>query len=184
MDTLTRRHFARTAGVATALGYSRILGANDRVRVGYIGLGNRGDQVHDAFLEHGDQQTVAVCDLRDDYMDFAIKKSRATPKKYKDYRKLLEDKDVDAVVIATPDHWHALMSIDAANAGKDVYVEKPLSLTVVEGRKMVEAVRHNKRVSQVGIHRRSCGMAEGRGGFREGGRHRAGDRGPLLPRHE
>lgn len=156
MDTFTRRSFARTAGVATALGYSRILGANDRVSMGYIGLGNRGDQVHDAFLEHGDQQTVAVCDLRDDYMDFAIKKSRATPKKYADYRKLLEDKNVDAVVIATPDHWHALMTIEAAAAGKDIYVEKPLSLTVVEGRKMVEAVRRHKRVSQVGIHRRSC----------------------------
>ena len=169
MDTLTRRHFARTAGVATALGYSRILGANDRVRVGYIGLGNRGDQVHDAFLEHGDQQTVAVCDLRDDYMDFAIKKSRATPQKYQDYRKLLEAKDVDAVVIATPDHWHALMTIDAAAAGKDIYVEKPLSLTVVEGRKMVEAIRHSKRVSQVGIHRRSCGWLKDAADFVKAG---------------
>src|SRR6476620_10634024 len=106
MDQITRRDLARGAAAATALSYSRILGANDRVRMGYIGLGNRGDQVHDAFLEHGDQQTVAVCDLKDDYMDFAIKKSRATPKKYTDYKKLLEDKDVDSVVIATPDHWH------------------------------------------------------------------------------
>ena len=101
MENVTRRKFACGAGL-TALGYSRILGANDRVRMGYIGLGNRGDQVHDAFLEHGDQQTVAVCDLRDDYMDCAVKKSRATPEAYKDYRKLLDDKDVDAVVIATP----------------------------------------------------------------------------------
>jgi predicted dehydrogenase len=123
--------------------------------MGYIGLGNRGDQVHDAFLEHADQQTVAVCDLRNDYMDFAIKKSRATPKKYTDYRKLIEDKDVDAVAIATPDHWHALMFIEACNAGKDVYVEKPLSLTVVEGRRMVEVAERTKRVVQVGIHRRS-----------------------------
>ena len=66
MDPLTRRDFARGAGLATALSYSRILGANDRVGMGYIGLGNRGDQVHDAFLEHGDAETVAVCDLRDD----------------------------------------------------------------------------------------------------------------------
>lgn len=155
MDNLTRRDFARGAGLATALSYSRILGANDRVRMGYIGLGNRGDQVHDAFLEHGDCQTVAVCDLRDDYMDFAVKKSRATPVKYKEYKKLLEDRNVDAVVIATPDHWHALMFIDACNAGKDVYVEKPLSLTVVEGRKMVETAERTKRVSQVGTNRRS-----------------------------
>ena len=156
MNQLTRRHFTRAAGAATALSYSRVLGASDRVRIGYIGVGNRGDQVHEAFLEHGDQQTVAVCDLREDYMDLAVKKSRATPTKYKDYRKLLEDKDVDAVVIATPDHWHALQFIDACNAGKDVYVEKPLSLTVFEGRKMVEAAERTKRVVQVGIHRRSA----------------------------
>jgi predicted dehydrogenase len=155
MTNVTRRNFTRAAALTTALGYSRILGANDRLRMGYIGLGNRGDQVHDAFLEHGDQQTAAVCDLRDDYMDFAIKKSRAAPKKYRDYHALLDDKDVDAVVVATPDHWHALMFIDACNAGKDVYVEKPLSLTVVEGRKMVEAAGRTRRVSQVGTQRRS-----------------------------
>jgi len=156
MNDITRRHFTRAAGVATALSYSRILGANDRVHVGYIGLGNRGDQVHEGFLEYGDNVTAAVCDLRQDYMDFAAKKSRATPKKYTDYRKLLEDKELDAVVIATPDHWHALMFIDACEAGKDVYVEKPLSLTVVEGRKMVEAAERTKRVVQVGIQRRSA----------------------------
>src|SRR5438105_8963702 len=128
MDQVTRRDFTRTTGLATALSYSRILGANDRVRMGYIGVGNRGDQVHDAFLEHGDNETVAVCDLRDDYMDFAIHKSRAHPKKYEDYRALLDDQNVDAVAIATPDHWHALMFIDACNRGKDAYVEKPLSL--------------------------------------------------------
>jgi predicted dehydrogenase len=153
---MTRRDFARTAAVAaTAASYSRILGANDRVRMGYIGLGNRGDQVHDAFLEHGDQVTAAVCDLREDYMDFAVKKSRATPKKYKEYKQLLADKDIDAVVIATPDHWHAPMFINACNAGKDVYVEKPLSLTVAEGRRMVEIADRTKRVVQVGTNRRS-----------------------------
>src|ERR1041385_8458293 len=158
MTSFTRRDFARSAGLATALSYSRIFGANDRLRMGYIGVGNRGDQVHDAFLEHGDQQTVAVCDLRDDYMDFAIRKSRATPRKYTNYKKLLEDKDVDAVVIATPDHWHALMFVDACHAGKDVYVEKPLSLTVAEGRRMVEVARQTNHVTQVGIHRRSAGF--------------------------
>ncbi len=156
MADYSRREFNRRAGLATALSYSRILGANDRVRLGYIGLGNRGDQVHEAFLEYADQQTAAVCDLREDYMDLALKKSRANPKKYKDYRKLLEDKEVDAVVISTPDHWHALMFIDACLAGKDVYVEKPLSLTVVEGRRMVEVAERTKRVTQVGIHRRSA----------------------------
>ena len=155
MNDLTRRHFARAAGLATAASYSRILGANDRVRLGYIGVGNRGDQVHEGFLEHGDCQTAAVCDLREDYMDMAVKKSRATPTKYKEYKKLLDDNSVDAVVIATPDHWHALMFVDACNAGKDVYVEKPLSLTVADGRKMVETAERTRRVVQVGTNRRS-----------------------------
>lgn len=150
--TMTRRDFGVAA---TAASYSRILGANDRVGMGFIGVGNRGTEVHAGFLEYGDSRTVALCDLRDDYMDFATKMSRAEPKRYKDYRKLLEDKNVDAVVIATPDHWHALMFIDACHAGKDVYVEKPLSLTVVEGRKMVETAARTRRVAQVGTHRRS-----------------------------
>ncbi len=155
MNGLSRRDWAR-AGTAAALSYSRILGANDRLQIGYIGTGNRGTQVHEAFLEHGDQVTVALCDLREDYMDHNARISRATPKKYKEYRKLLEDKDVQAVVIGTPDHWHALQFIDACQAGKDVYVEKPLSLTVVEGRRMVEAAERARRVTQVGIQRRSA----------------------------
>lgn len=155
MSDTTRRIFAKSAIAATAASYARILGANEKVRMGYIGLGNRGDQVHDAFLEHGDQVTGAVCDLREDYMDFAVKKSRATPKKYREYKRLLDDKDIDAVVVATPDHWHALMFIDACRAGKDVYCEKPLSLTVWEGRRMVQVAAETKRVTQVGIHRRS-----------------------------
>ena len=152
MSQLTRRRFGAGLSLATAASYSRIAGANERVRMGYIGLGNRGDQVHDAFLEHGDQQTVAVCDLREDYLDLAVKKSRATPKRYKDYRRLLEDKELDAVVIATPDHWHAIMFLEACNAGKDVYVEKPLSLTVYEGRRMVETAELTTRVVQVGTN--------------------------------
>ncbi len=152
---MTRRDFA-----ASALSYSQILGANDRVRLGYIGLGNRGDQVHDGFLEYGDARTAAICDLKPTYLDLAEKKARDkghdTPRRYADYRKLIEDKSLDAVVIATPDHWHALQMIEACNAGKDVYCEKPLSLTVVEGRKMVEAAERNKRVVQVGIQRRSA----------------------------
>jgi len=150
----------RRAIVLSALSYSRIPGANERVMVGYIGVGNRGDQVHDGFLEYGDNRTAALCDLKTDYMDLAEKKAKArghdTPKRYNDWRKLIEDKTLDAVVIATPDHWHALQMIEACNAGKDVYCEKPLSLTVVEGRKMVEAAERNKRVVQVGIQRRSA----------------------------
>ncbi len=151
---MTRRDLNRAAAF-TALSYSKILGANEKIRMGYIGIGNRGDQVHEGFLEYGDQETVAVCDLKESYMDFAAQRARSNPAKYKDYRKLLDDKNVDAVVIATPDHWHALQFIDACHAGKDVYVEKPLSLTVTEGRRMVEVAGETKRVTQVGIQRRS-----------------------------
>jgi predicted dehydrogenase len=154
MEELSRRRFV-TAASSTALSYSHILGANNRVHIGYIGVGNRGDQVHDAFLEWADQETVAVCDLRDDSMELAVKKSHANPRKYRDYRKLLEDRSVDAVVIATPDHWHALMFVDACHAGKDIYCEKPLSLTVNEGRRMVQVADETGRVVQVGLQRRS-----------------------------
>lgn len=166
---MTRRDLTRSAAF-TALSYSKIFGANDRIRMGYIGIGNRGDQVHDGFLEYSDQETVAVCDLKESYMDFAAKKSRANPVKYKDYRKLLDDKNVDAVAIATPDHWHALQFIDACRAGKDVYVEKPLSLTVAEGRRMVEVANETKRVTQVGIQRRSAKFLQEAAQFvRDGG---------------
>jgi len=157
MDSISRRNFGKGAVALSALSYSRVLGANDRVGVGYIGLGNRGDQVHDAFLEHGDNATVAICDLKEDYLDLAAKKSasRGNATRYADYRKVLDDKNVDAVVIATPDHWHAVMFMAACKAGKDIYVEKPLSLTMFEGRRMVQAAEKYKRVVQVGLHRRS-----------------------------
>ena len=158
MNKLTRRDFTKSAaaaGVTTAISYSRVIGANDRVRLGFIALGNRGDQVLDAFLAHKDCEVVGICDIYQPYLDFASKKVGTNPKQFKDYRQLLDLKDVDAVTINSPDHWHALQTISACQAGKDVYVEKPLSLCVAEGRKMVEAVRKHKRVSQVGIHRRS-----------------------------
>jgi predicted dehydrogenase len=137
------------------MGNLRVWGANERIRLGFIGLGNRGDQVLDAFLVHPDAEVAANCDLYQPYLDFAAKKIGGSPRQYKDYRKLLEQKDLDAVVIGTPDHWHAVQTIQACEAGKDVYVEKPLSLCVAEGRRMVEAVNRHNRVCQVGIHRRS-----------------------------
>ena len=143
------------ASVSTAASTMRVLGANDRVRVGFIGLGNRGDQVLDAFLAHKDCQIVAVCDIFQPYLDFAAKKIGESPAQFSDYRKLLDSRDIDAVAICTPDHWHALQMIHACQAGKDVYVEKPLSLCVEEGRKMVGYARKHNRVTQVGIHRRS-----------------------------
>src|SRR5437867_1529324 len=158
MKPLTRRDFAKTitaAGATVALGQLRAVGASDRVRLGFIGLGNRGDQVLDAFLQQSDAEVAAICDLYQPYLDFAAKKIGTQPKQFKDYRKLLELKDLDAVVIGAPDHWHALQAIHACEAGKDVYVEKPLSLVVSEGRAMVGAARRANRVVQVGLQRRS-----------------------------
>jgi len=150
-----RRTFIKSAATLTAAGYARILGANDRIRLGFIGLGNRGSRLLEYSKEFADQEAVAVCDLVDDLLDHAVESSGSSPARYKDFRRLIERDDIDAVVVATPDHWHALMMIQACRAGKDVYVEKPLSLTVVEGRKMVDTARETDRVVQVGIHRRS-----------------------------
>jgi predicted dehydrogenase len=158
---ITRREFTRTlAALSTtaALSSISVLGANDRVRLGFIGLGNRGDQVLDAFLKQSDAEVVAICDIYDPYLDFAAQKIGTNPKRFKDYRKLLALKDVDAVVIATPDHWHALQTIHACEAGKDVYVEKPTSLRVAEGRAMVGAVKRHGRVCQADLHRRSSAI--------------------------
>jgi len=158
MSNLSRRDFGKravAAGVATALSSMRVLGANDRIRVGFIGVGNRGDQVLSGFLAHHDAEVVAIADLHQPYLDFASKKIGTQPKQFHDYRKVLELKDIDAVAICTPDHWHALQAVEACQAGKDIYVEKPLSLVVEEGRKIVEAARHYGRVTQVGLMRRS-----------------------------
>lgn len=160
-----RREFVKGAGVlaaAGALGAPRalraegaILGANERVRIGFIGVGNRGEQLLDAFLRQKDIQVTALCDVYDPYIDHAAGKIGGTVARFRDYRRLLEMEEIDAVVIATPDHWHARQFIDACRAGKDIYVEKPLSLAISEGRKMVEAARRGGRVTQVGIQRRS-----------------------------
>src|SRR5712692_9105227 len=122
MTRLTRRDFTRTvtaAGLTTALGGMRVLGANDRIRLGFIGLGNRGDEVLGAFLFHKDAEVVGICDIHQPYLDFASRKIGNNPKQFKDYRRLLGLKDLDAVVVSTPDHWHALQTIHACQAEKD-----------------------------------------------------------------
>ena len=156
---MTRRAFhgasAATAVGLTALQTSKVLGANERIRLGFIGVANRGGQLMTAFLKHSDMEIVALCDVAQSTLEAANGRLGGKADTYGDFRKILERKDIDAVVIATPDHWHAIQTIDACEAGKDVYVEKPVSLTVVEGRKMVEAARRTSRVVQVGTHRRS-----------------------------
>lgn len=125
-------------------------GANDRIGVGYIGVGRRGNQLM-GLPPEGQIVAAADVDARRAEAVAARRKCRACT----DYRKLLEAKDVDAVVIATPDHWHVLPAIHACLAGKDVYLEKPLSLTMREGRVLVDAVRKHQRVLQTGSQRRS-----------------------------
>lgn len=142
-------------GATTALSYSRILGANDRIQMGLIGCGGRGMGVIGTFMRPENNVAVnAVCDVWSERIDAARNKA-PDAKSYKDHRKVLEAKDIDAVLIATPDHWHAGIAIDALNAGKDVYVEKPLTLKPEEGPPIVKAARVNERVCQVGMQQRS-----------------------------
>jgi predicted dehydrogenase len=157
---INRRTFNRQAAsgaLATIAGArASVVGSNDRIRLAFIGLGNRGDQLLDAFAPHKDAEIVALCDVYEPYLPPAQKKAGGRARLFHDFRKLLDQKDIDAVVIATPDHWHALQFIAACRAGKDVYVEKPVSLTIAEGRKMVEVANQTGRVTQVGLQRRSA----------------------------
>lgn len=140
--------------LAGAASYQRILGANDRPNLGLIGAGGRGRFLAGEFKEIG-FQISAVCDVYTPNLEAGLKLASTGAKAHKDYRRLLEDKSIDAVVVATPDHWHAQMVIDAVHAGKDVYVEKPLCHTIEEGYRMVDAVRATRRIVQVGTQRRS-----------------------------
>lgn len=135
------------SGVLAAAGKP---GANDRIAVGYIGAGRRAQQIMDL---PPDAQIVAISDVNKPRMDEVA--GDKGWKKYWDYRELLADDGIDAVAIATPDHWHALNAVHACEAGKDVYVEKPMTLTIREGRAMVEAARKYKRIVQVGSQQRS-----------------------------
>lgn len=156
----SRRTFTK-AGAATVLGLSALeaskaQGANERIRVGFIGVGVRGSQLVSAFAKQADVDLAVICDVSTstrDRVNEQIVKGKAET--CGDFRKVLDRKDIDAVVIAAPDHWHAIQTIMACRAGKDVYCEKPLSKTIHEGRRMVEVARATKRVVQVGTHRRS-----------------------------
>ena len=154
---LTRRRFikAGTAAALTAASWNRVRGANERVGIGVIGFGLVG-RIHTRnFKAQPDAQVVAVAETYRPRMEAAVELVGGHVAQYRDFRKLLEDKSVDAVVVATPDHWHALMTMLACSAGKDVYVEKPLTLFVREGRWMVNVARRHQRVVQVGTQQRS-----------------------------
>ncbi|MGN0846402.1 MAG: Gfo/Idh/MocA family oxidoreductase [Kiritimatiellia bacterium] len=192
---MKRREFLKSGGVAGAtLAMPAIVKAaavDQKIRMGFIGVGNRGTQVMHLFMNFPDVEVVALCDVYEPYLyrreqDFdpkflewglkgrlpiftnkdgtrhrheetiAARVAAGQCRLYKDYRRLLEDKNVDAVYIATPDHWHAIMTIDAIKAGKDVYCEKPLTATIAEGRKMVEVEKAHKQVCCTGLNRRGC----------------------------
>jgi len=157
-STLPRRNFLRGAvqGAAalSAASYSRVLGANDRISLGVIGPGDRGQHVMSLFLKTDQVRVAALCDVFGDHVDQA-KQAAPQAQGFTDHRKLLELKELDAVLIATPDHWHAACAIDALSAGKDVYVEKPLTRTIEEGPAIVKAARVNERICQVGMQQRS-----------------------------
>jgi predicted dehydrogenase len=142
-------------GALTAASYSRILGANDRVQLGFIGYGLIGKQHVSDFSKQPDAECAAVAEAHSGRLDEGVTACGGRAKSYRDFRKLLDDHGIDAVVISTPDHWHAAMTILASAAGKDVYVEKPMTVFVREGRWMVEAARKYRRIVQVGTQQRS-----------------------------
>lgn len=158
-DHVSRRSFIKTSaavvGAGAALASAKVHGANERIRLGVIGTANRGGQLIGATLEHADAHIVALCDVYAPAAEKWAQKLESAPQVYNDYRAMLARDDIDGVIIATPDHWHALQTIHACEAGKDVYVEKPLAQTIVEGRKMVEVARRTEKIVQVGLHRRS-----------------------------
>ncbi|PYY06683.1 MAG: gfo/Idh/MocA family oxidoreductase [Acidobacteria bacterium] len=168
---MDRRVFLKGTGKAVTLGAAtlalggKVLGANDRVRIAVCGVRGRGHDHIRGFHKVPGVEIVALCDVDENVLNRRLAEVEALgvsrPKAFVDIRKLLEDKDVDAVSIATPNHWHSLIAISACQAGKDVYVEKPASHNWWEGRQLVEAVRKYNRICQHGSQARSNpGMIE------------------------
>jgi predicted dehydrogenase len=167
-ERITRRDFLRRTGGAglalalptiitgNALGGPGVPPASERILIGMIGVGNQGSGNLKAFMK----DVIAVCEVDKTRLAEAkdkVEKANGKPcAAYGDYRRLLENKDVDAVVVTVPDHWHALITINACEAGKDVYCEKPLSLTIADGRAMVKAARKYNRIVQTGSQQRSA----------------------------
>ena len=162
---MQRRHFLRSSGGAAlalaGLGRHAEALADTRLRVGLIGCGWYGKSALFRLLQVAPAQVVSLCDVdramleKTGQMVAARQASKATPRLYGDYRRMLAERDLDLAIVSTPDHWHALPMIEAVKSGADVYVEKPISVDVVEGQAMLSAARKNGRVVQVGLQRRS-----------------------------
>ena len=164
MKDWTRRSFMKTSLATigslamTSSTWSQIRGANDDIRIAIVGVRKKGNEHIQDFRRLSGVRVVAICDADTQWLDAEVKKFKdrnIEVDTYVDYRKLLENKNIDAVVLSVPDHWHALMTVWACQAGKDVYVEKPASHNIWEGRKMVEAARKYKRIMEVGSQDRS-----------------------------
>jgi predicted dehydrogenase len=150
---LDRRSFL-IAGGLTALASTRVLGANDTLRIGVLGAGGRMGDLLAAADKAGSYQIVAVSDVYGPRRDAVKLRSNGLATTHRDYREVLEQ-EIDAVFIAAPDHWHVRMAVDALAAGKDVYLEKPVTHTLEEGATLTRAVRSGKRILQCGMQQRS-----------------------------
>ncbi len=152
---MNRREFVGTAAAAAApIVSNRVLGANDRVVVGIIGSGGMGRGHMKRFLNAG-AEWAAVCDVYEPNMNQGLQIAGPKARGYKDHREVLDRKDIDAVLIATPEHWHHDHLIDAVHAGKDAYCEKPMSWSIKQGANMVKEVQKSDRIVQIGMQRRS-----------------------------
>ncbi len=164
--TMSRRRFLGTSGAGVALAALNMKagaaqGANDQIVLGMMGVGSQGTSRLREFLRHKDVRIAAICDVDKRHLDRAVaevEKARGyRPKAFADFRRLLDEREIDAVAVVTPDHWHAIPAVRAFEAGKDVFVEKPLSYSVVEGRAMADASLKYRRVSQMGNHIHNTG---------------------------
>lgn len=161
-DKTLRRDLVKSAAAlyTTNLFTGRIFGANDNVETAFIGMGRMGLGNLGAAMRQDKLHVAAVCDVYKPALDTAVertaKQNGGAARAVKDFREILADKSIDAVCISTPDHWHPYMTVEACKAGKDVYVEKPISVTIDEGQKMVKAARKYNRVVQAGTMQRSA----------------------------
>ncbi|MBM3725893.1 MAG: Gfo/Idh/MocA family oxidoreductase [Acidobacteria bacterium] len=157
-NSTPRRDFlaATSAAFTTQIFTGNLRGANDKVTAGFIGMGRMGNSNLTHAMRQENLNVAAVCDIYEPNLTKAMEIAKGQAKAVRDFREILADKSIDVVCISTPDHWHAYMAVEACKAGKDVYVEKPIGVTIDEGKKMVEAARKYKRVVQAGTMQRSA----------------------------
>jgi predicted dehydrogenase len=157
MDCTRRAFFTAASGFAlgTRLAAASVQGVNDRIRIGVIGTGGRARGLMNQLKTIAGAQMTAVCDVYEPRLLQAAEIAGSSAVKVADYRRILDDREIDAVLIGAPDHWHKRMTLDAVAAGKDVYVEKPVSHAIEEGAEMVKAIEASKQIVQTGTQQRS-----------------------------